>query len=118
MKIGFGWDSHEVKSGIPLKIGGVTLPHGWEKKCVPGETMPAVVHGECHPLPAELVVKLPPPPEPALTVTVAVEGKIVRLVKATHEILDVFDVEVDGDSHSFLNCGFDQVTHFANRVVA
>lgn len=27
MKIGFGWDSHEFKSGIPLKIGGVTLQH-------------------------------------------------------------------------------------------
>jgi len=27
MRIGFGWDSHEFKSGIPLKIGGVTLPH-------------------------------------------------------------------------------------------
>jgi 2-C-methyl-D-erythritol 2,4-cyclodiphosphate synthase len=27
MKIGYGWDSHEFKRGIPLKIGGVTLPH-------------------------------------------------------------------------------------------
>lgn len=27
MKIGFGWDSHEFKTGIPLKIGGVTIPH-------------------------------------------------------------------------------------------
>jgi 2-C-methyl-D-erythritol 2,4-cyclodiphosphate synthase len=27
MRIGFGWDSHEFKPGIPLKIGGVTLPH-------------------------------------------------------------------------------------------
>lgn len=27
-RIGYGWDSHEFKSGIPLKIGGVTLPHG------------------------------------------------------------------------------------------
>ena len=27
MKIGFGWDSHEFKSGIPLKIGGVAIPH-------------------------------------------------------------------------------------------
>ena len=27
MKIGFGWDSHEFKSGIPLKIGGVEIPH-------------------------------------------------------------------------------------------
>jgi len=27
MKIGYGWDSHEFKRGIPLKIGGVTLPY-------------------------------------------------------------------------------------------
>jgi 2-C-methyl-D-erythritol 2,4-cyclodiphosphate synthase len=27
LAIGYGWDSHEFKPGIPLKIGGVTLPH-------------------------------------------------------------------------------------------
>jgi 2-C-methyl-D-erythritol 2,4-cyclodiphosphate synthase len=27
MRIGYGWDSHEFKSGIPLKIGGVQIPH-------------------------------------------------------------------------------------------
>jgi 2-C-methyl-D-erythritol 2,4-cyclodiphosphate synthase len=26
-RIGYGWDSHEFKRGIPLKIGGVELPH-------------------------------------------------------------------------------------------
>jgi 2-C-methyl-D-erythritol 2,4-cyclodiphosphate synthase len=26
-RIGYGFDSHEFKRGIPLKIGGVTLPH-------------------------------------------------------------------------------------------
>jgi 2-C-methyl-D-erythritol 2,4-cyclodiphosphate synthase len=26
-RIGFGWDSHEFKRGIPLKIGGVLIPH-------------------------------------------------------------------------------------------
>jgi 2-C-methyl-D-erythritol 2,4-cyclodiphosphate synthase len=26
-RIGYGWDSHEFKSGIPLKIGGITLPY-------------------------------------------------------------------------------------------
>jgi 2-C-methyl-D-erythritol 2,4-cyclodiphosphate synthase len=26
-RIGFGWDSHEFKPGIPLKIGGLLLPH-------------------------------------------------------------------------------------------
>jgi len=27
MRIGYGWDSHEFKRGIPLVIGGVKLPH-------------------------------------------------------------------------------------------
>jgi 2-C-methyl-D-erythritol 2,4-cyclodiphosphate synthase len=27
VRIGYGWDSHEFKAGIPLKIGGVTLAH-------------------------------------------------------------------------------------------
>jgi 2-C-methyl-D-erythritol 2,4-cyclodiphosphate synthase len=27
MRIGFGYDSHEFKRGVVLKIGGVTLPH-------------------------------------------------------------------------------------------
>jgi 2-C-methyl-D-erythritol 2,4-cyclodiphosphate synthase len=27
MRIGYGWDSHEFKRGIPLKIGGVELSH-------------------------------------------------------------------------------------------
>lgn len=26
-RIGYGWDSHEFQPNIPLKIGGVTLPH-------------------------------------------------------------------------------------------
>ena len=26
-RVGFGWDSHEFKPGIPLRIGGVLLPH-------------------------------------------------------------------------------------------
>ena len=27
MRIGCGFDSHEFRAGIPLKIGGITLPH-------------------------------------------------------------------------------------------
>jgi 2-C-methyl-D-erythritol 2,4-cyclodiphosphate synthase len=27
IRIGYGWDSHEFKRGIPLKIGGITLAH-------------------------------------------------------------------------------------------
>ncbi|HET7185379.1 MAG TPA: 2-C-methyl-D-erythritol 2,4-cyclodiphosphate synthase [Terriglobales bacterium] len=27
MRIGYGWDSHEFKNGIPLRIGGVNIAH-------------------------------------------------------------------------------------------
>lgn len=27
MRVGYGFDSHEFSLGIPLKIGGITLPH-------------------------------------------------------------------------------------------
>ena len=27
MRIGYGWDSHEFKAGVPLKIGGVSIEH-------------------------------------------------------------------------------------------
>lgn len=27
MRIGYGWDSHEFKAGVPLKIGGVGIEH-------------------------------------------------------------------------------------------
>lgn len=27
LRIGYGWDSHEFKTGVPLKIGGVALAH-------------------------------------------------------------------------------------------
>ncbi len=27
MRIGFGWDSHEFEEGVPLRIGGIQLPH-------------------------------------------------------------------------------------------
>ena len=68
------------------------LPSDWEDKCVRGQSMPVVVYQEARPLPPELAVKLPVPP--VGTVTVAVSGKVVRLVEATREILDVFDVHL------------------------
>jgi 2-C-methyl-D-erythritol 2,4-cyclodiphosphate synthase len=27
MRIGYGYDSHEFRQGVPLKIGGIELPH-------------------------------------------------------------------------------------------
>jgi hypothetical protein len=77
--------------GLAKKVArGGDLPPGWQKKCVPGTIMPAEVYKVCHPLPKEVIVKLPPPPTGTILVTV--DGKVVRLAKATLEILDVFDV--------------------------
>ena len=77
--------------GLAKKVArGGELPPGWQKKCVRGEILPEPVFKAAHPLPHELIVKLPPPP--VGTITVAIDGKIVRLAKATREILDVFDI--------------------------
>jgi hypothetical protein len=77
--------------GLAKKVArGGDLPPGWQKKCVRGEILPEHVFKHSHPLPHEVLVKLPSPP--AGTILVAIDGKIVRLAKATREILDVFDV--------------------------
>jgi hypothetical protein len=69
---------------------GRELPPGWQKKCVPGQILSADVYKLCQPLPPELVVKLPAPP--IGTIHVTIDGKVLRLAKATLEILDVFDI--------------------------
>ncbi len=89
-----GFDTpKKLPPGLAKKAArGRGLPPGWQKKLVPGEIMPAPVLEQCHPLPPELVVKLPP--SPAGTMTVAIGGKVARVVQATREILDIFDVHI------------------------
>ncbi len=85
--------ARQLPPGLAKKVArGGKLPPGWQNKCVVGEIMPAQVYDQCHVLPPEVVVRMPPAPEPTLTVTIG--GKVVRLLKATREILDVFDVHV------------------------
>ena len=69
---------------------GGELPPGWQKKCMRGEVLPAEVYRHCQTLPHEILVKLPPPPTG--TILVAIDGKVMRLIRATREILDVFDL--------------------------
>jgi hypothetical protein len=86
-----GKKSKPLPPGLQKKLArGGSLPPGWQKKIAKSEIMPVEVFKECHPLPPEVVVKLPAPPVGVITVTI--EGKIVRLLEATHEILDVFEV--------------------------
>ncbi len=90
---GAGKHARRLPPGLAKKQArGRQLPPGWQTKCVPGEVMPPEVYQESYPLPPELVVKLPPPPQDTITVTVS--GKVVRLLQATREILDVFDVHI------------------------
>jgi hypothetical protein len=71
---------------------GGQLPPGWQRKCAKGQVMPEEVYKQCSPLPPEVIATLPP--SPPGTILVAVSGKIVRLLQATREILDVFDVRL------------------------
>jgi hypothetical protein len=85
--------ARQLPPGLAKKVArGESLPPGWQKKCLVGQPMPPEVFEHCRPLPPDLVMHLPPPPEP--TITVVIGGKVVRLLQATREILDVFDVHV------------------------
>lgn len=88
-----GKHPRQLPPGLAKKVArGHTLPPRWEETCVRGQQMPVAVYRECRPLPRELAIQLPVPQ--VGTVTVAVGGKAVRLLEATREILDVFDVHV------------------------
>lgn len=65
------------------------LPPGWQQKIVRGEVLPPAVYAQAQPLPEVVIRKLPPPP--AGTVLVTIDGKLLRLLEATHTILDVFE---------------------------
>lgn len=78
--------------GLAKKVAnGGDLPPGWQKKCVHGEILPEIVFKHCHPLPADLVVKLPAPPHG--TVFVAIDGKVLHVNKSTRHIHAVIDLD-------------------------
>lgn len=88
-----GWKHGGLPPGLAKKVerGGQLSP-GWQKKLAKGEVMPVEIYQQCHSLPREVVVQLPP--SPSGTILVAIDGKIVRLIQATREILDVFEVDL------------------------
>lgn len=88
-----GWKHGGLPPGLAKKVEhGGRLPPGWQAKLAKGAVMPVEVYQECHSLPREVIAKLPPPPRG--TILIAVDGKIVRLLQATREILDVFEVDL------------------------
>jgi hypothetical protein len=77
--------------GLQKKVArGGQLPPGWQKKLSRGEVMSPEVYGLAKPAPTVLIQQLPP--QPPGTIIVHLDGKIVRLVQATREIIDILDL--------------------------
>ncbi len=78
--------------GLKKKLArGGGLPPGWQKKIARGEVIDAETYKYAVHVPYDLIKSLRP--QPKGTELIKVEGKIVRLVKATGTILDVFDIK-------------------------
>jgi hypothetical protein len=89
---GKGKKPKNLPPGLQKKLDrGGSLPPGWERKFLKGQILPLDVYEQCHPLPNEVMVKLPP--QPPGTVIVTIGGKVGRILAATREILDVFEVD-------------------------
>lgn len=69
---------------------GKGLPPGWQKKLARGSAVPADVWAWHEPLPRDVLSRLPPQPDGVITVRI--DSKIVRVVAATHVLLDAFDI--------------------------
>ncbi len=69
---------------------GGELPPGWQKKLQRGQLIDPLVYARCEPLEPHLLARLPV--GPAGTVTVYVEGRVVRLLEKTREIIDILEM--------------------------
>lgn len=67
--------------GLQKKVDrGMPLPPGWQKKLTKGEVLDHRVYEQ-----AKIVV----PIDTHGHITIHIEGKLVRLIAATHEIIDI-----------------------------
>jgi len=78
--------------GLKKKLArGGGLPPGWQKKIIRGEVIDAETYKYAVHIPYDLIKSLRL--QPKGTELIKVQGKIVRLLKATGTILDVFDIK-------------------------
>ena len=78
----------KLPKGLQKKMArGGTLPPGWQKKLNKGSTIDKETYLHAKPLPKEIILQLPK--SPVGTITVAINGEIVRLAQATMTIIDV-----------------------------
>lgn len=81
-------DSKSLPPGLQKKAEQGRLPPGWQKKLKVGAVLPPEVLAVADPLPPRLVAQLPA--GPAGTITVHVDGQIIRVLEASRTIIDFF----------------------------
>ena len=75
---------NQLPQGLQMKVDrGGSLPPGWEKKLVKGEVLEEPIYKY-----SEIVIPL----DSEGLLTVRVEGKLIRLVQATREIVEILDL--------------------------
>jgi hypothetical protein len=73
-----------LPQGLQMKLDrGGSLPPGWQKKLVKGEVLEEPIYKK-----SEVVI----PVDSEGLLTVRVEGKLIRLIEATREIVDIVDL--------------------------
>jgi hypothetical protein len=74
-----------LPQGLQMKLDrGGSLPPGWQKKLVKGEILEEPIYNHSE------VVIIPIDSEGMLTVRV--EGKLIKLIEATREIVEILDL--------------------------
>jgi len=66
------------------------LPPGWQKKINRGEVLPVDIYNYGHELPVDLRRSLPL--GPVGSKIIEVEGKVIRLMESTREIIDILEI--------------------------
>ena len=80
--------SQSLPPGLQSKAAQGRLPPGWQKRLKIGAVLPPDVLASADMLPPALVAQLPA--GPAGTLTVHVDGQIIRVLEATRTIVDFF----------------------------
>jgi hypothetical protein len=78
--------------GLQKKVErGGKLPPGWERKLKIGQPLEHDLYRQAEPVSDRIKTHLPA--GPAGSIEVKLEGKVVRLYKATREIINVFELD-------------------------
>ena len=73
-----------LPQGLQMKLDrGGSLPPGWQKKLVKGEVLGEPIYSH-----SEVVIPL----DSQGMLTVRVEGKLIKLIEATREIVEIVDL--------------------------